>query len=136
MTTYYGDGLNPNMVGRKLASVASLDGDTVLEVRFDDGSVSRYRVEGDCCSRSWIEHLTVPPDVAGATILRVTDSEGVDATPEQVAESNARPENREYGVDSLLVYQSAIETTRGAVVIEYRNDSNGYYGGYLKEVRP
>lgn len=120
------------LVGRTLTS-ASIDGEDLV-LRFTDGT-KRYRAEGDCCSVSWIEHLTVPDLGRGAVVLRVTESGGVDATPEQQADQDARLKAKgEYGTDCLVVYHTAIATTKGEVVIEYRNDSNGYYGGYLEEV--
>lgn len=120
---YYG----PDLTGRTLREVTLDDEREVLTLRFTDGT-ERYRTHGDCCSETWVEHLTVPDLTGGARVLRVTESGGVDATPEQKAKSDAE---REYGTDCLTVYQTSIVTDRGEVVIEYRNDSNGYYGGSL-----
>jgi hypothetical protein len=129
---YYGYGLNPALVGRTLANVEVSPDRERLALRFADGTSSYYDAEGDCCSQSWIEHLTVPPDISGAVITGLTEGgyiDGQEATPEQRAESAA---HREW-MDVLLVYQTSIQTDRGEVVIEYRNDSNGYYGGMLRE---
>lgn len=118
------------LVGRVLLS-ARMDGDDVV-LRFADGT-KRYRPEGDCCSESWVEHLTVPDLGRGSKVLRVSESDGVDATPAEKASTDA---SRDYPTDCLRVYHTAIATERGEVVIEYRNDSNGYYGGSLHEVDP
>lgn len=121
------------LVGRTLTSVRQ-DGDDVV-LRFTDG-VKRYRAYGDCCSSSWIEHLTVPDLGRGAEVLRVTEVD-VPVSDEMKAEQDARLKAKgEYETDCLQVYHTAIATTKGEVIIEYRNDSNGYYGGYLEEVEP
>lgn len=120
---------NP-LIGKVLARVeVSPDRETLI-VRTGDGLTYEARTQGDCCSESWIEHLTVPPDIAGATVVGVkdTDFDGEPATDVQIAESEV---HREY-LDVLIVYQTAIVTDRGEVVIEYRNNSNGYYGGSLE----
>lgn len=130
MTYYWG--FHPDIVGRQLASVEVSPDRERLKLTFMDGLTDIYQTEGDCCSETWIEHLTVPPDIEGATITSITTDpyDGRVATPEQEAESRA---HHEY-IDVLLVYQSVIATDRGEVIVEYRNSSNGYYGGSLRRV--
>ena len=131
---YYGM-TNRRLVGCVIDSIDLDKGKDTLTITLVDGSRRVYTTEGDCCSQSWVEHLTVPPDIKGATITGIEELEeyGRDATPEETAKSDAE---REYGVDVLRIYQTAIVTDRGEVVIEYRNDSNGYYGGWLRETNP
>lgn len=85
--------------------------------KFQDGYKAEFAVEGDCCSRSWIEHLEVPKDINGATLFSIEDS----PMPEQ-------------GGAEMKFYKTTFNTDRGAVVLEYRNESNGYYGGYLVRI--
>lgn len=120
------------MKGCVLSSVETEEGGNRVVIALADGSRRVYEVEGDCCSTSWVEHLTVPPDIAGATVLRIEERPqyGMQATEDQYAECKT---HREW-LDVLKVYQTAIVTDRGEVVIEYRNNSNGYYGGSLREV--
>lgn len=115
------------LIGRVLAGVELSEDNRELLLRLTKGKIARLYANADCCSDTWIEHLTVPPDIAGATVTGITDSEGVDATEEQVAQTRA---DREY-VDCLRVYHTAIATDRGEIIVEFRNDSNGYYGGWL-----
>lgn len=118
--------------GCVLRSVTLEDDGQRVVLTLTDGSRRVYETEGDCCSTSWVEHLTVPPDIDGATVLHVSPTDyGVEASPEQYAECKTHRE----GLDVLKVYQTVIATDRGDVVIEYRNDSNGYYGGSLREVK-
>lgn len=108
------------MIGKAIVAVR-LEGEkdkVVFEMA--DSSKHTFTVEGDCCSHSWIEHLEMPNDLHGATLLSVEDG-GV-ATPPGTDESK---------FDCLQVYETRFRTDRGDVVLEYRNDSNGYYGGYL-----
>lgn len=106
-------GMDKPLVGVVLNS----DG-TVISFSFTDGSVVRFRVEGDCCSYSWIEHLEVPDDIAGQTIFEVREDPIVS---DGIGEYN----------DLLQVYHTRFRTPKGDIVLEYRNESNGYYGGYL-----
>lgn len=84
------------------------------------GGKAIYGVEGDCCSRSWIEHITVPPDIKGAVIFDVDDSDAV---------GDSDIEDDDYTV--TRVYGTAFKTPKGEVIVEYRNESNGYYGGWM-----
>lgn len=130
--SYYGYGFNPALIGCRLQGVTVKDDGTILVVSLADGRRNTYEAEGDCCSSSWVEHVTAPPDIDGATVTGVTEGgyiDGRDATPEEYDATRAK---REY-VDVLRVYQSSIQTDRGEIIVEYRNDSNGYYGGSLRE---
>ena len=133
MRNYYGYGLNPAIVGRTLAGVEASEDNEVLTLLYVDGTASRYRAEGECCSSTWIEHLTIPADIEGATITGISEGEYVDGREATAEEREAAGVARGY-VDVLQVYQSAIQTDRGEVIIEYRNDSNGYYGGSLRQM--
>jgi hypothetical protein len=111
-------GLGPD---RPLYSVTLNDAKDEVTFTFQDGGTIRYGVEGDCCSTSWIEHLEVPNEVNYRTLVSVEDSQmdtpdGVDMT----------------GFDCLQCYRTTFRLDNGeAITLEYRNDSNGYYGGYL-----
>ena len=108
-----------DITGKTIESV-TLSGDKErIDFVFGDGTRKAYGVEGDCCSVSWIEHLEVPDDVKGATLTSVDDGDGVEA------------EDPDDKYDCLQVYNTTFHTNRGDIVLEYRNESNGYYGGYL-----
>ena len=78
-------------------------------------------VDADCCSYSWVEHVELPALGFPATVVSVEDID----MPEGLA-SPFRSEP-----DVLAFYGCKITTDRGEIVIDYRNDSNGYYGGSL-----
>lgn len=110
------------MMGKPLASVEVSVDKELLTFTFQDGSTAAFRAEGDCCSSTWIEHLTVPDDMAGSVLEAVIEGE---PTEEQ------HPEH-----ECLQTYKTTFRTPKGDIVVEYRNASNGYYGGYLVRVRP
>ena len=123
--SYWNTDFKP-LIDRTLRSVGIAAGGTELVFSLD-GEEIVYGVEADCCSETWIEHITVPGDINGAVVLRVSDSGSVDATPEQYEQM--REEGRY--PDSVEVYHTSFATDRGEIIVEYRNNSNGYYGGCL-----
>jgi hypothetical protein len=78
-----------------------------------------FETYGDCCSQTWIEHITIPPGIEdGVVILGVSETDlGVD---DKASEG-----------DHVQVYHTAFDTEKGSIIVEYRNSSNGYYGGSL-----
>jgi hypothetical protein len=112
-----------DIVGKEIKSVGLYDGNDRIRFSFQDETERSYGVEGDCCSSSWIEHLEIPNDIEGAVILSVEDGGGV-AWDNHDCDGHC-------GHDSLAVYNTKFYTSRGTITLEYRNDSNGYYGGYL-----
>ena len=118
VNSLFGGGMNPApLANRQLASVTVENDGELLVFTMKDGERVVYRAEGDCCSRSWIEHITVPPDIEGSVI---------DAWSEQTMGE------KDDGWETIKVYQTSFRTDRGEIVVEYRNSSNGYYGGWLE----
>ena len=112
-----------DMIGRTLTSVRLNAKCNRVTFCFEDGFARAFGVEGDCCSNSWIEHLELPRDVAGAKLLSVEDSNRI---------TQDHPEHdEENGGEAVAVYNTRFLTDRGEIVLEYRNSSNGYYGGFL-----
>ena len=104
-----------------------------LTLAFVDGTTATFTTEGGCCSRSWIEHLEMPGDIVGAVILSVDSAE---MPPWDGHECGGIDNLHSCGHDSLAVYHTKFHTDRGDIVLEYRNDSNGYYGGSLINESP
>ena len=88
--------------------------------RFMDKTMVAYETAGECCSHSWIEHYSVPEDVEGSCVVDIVGSK----TGEEDKE----------GYELLQFYETRFKTDKGDIVVEYRNNSNGYYGGSLVEV--
>jgi len=105
------------LIGKPLASIEVAEDKESVTFRMADGEAFVYETDGDCCSFSWIEHVTLPPDVIGQPITEVKESGTVDEFTEGYAE--------------IAVYHTAFVTPKGEIILEYRNSSNGYYGGWL-----
>lgn len=108
------------LVGKKIIG-HSLDSDRrVLRFDIDHGDQVVLEAEGDCCSHAWIESIDAPDNLLGV----VQSAEEID-----MPDLGGMP-----GCDVVEYYGLKIVTDKGHVVIDYRNDSNGYYGASL-EVR-
>lgn len=101
------------LVGRKIIGI-DLATDK-MAIRFHtDGKLLVYLVDADCCSHTWIEHLEGVDRILGRVVT------AVEAVP--------LPGSSEDG--ELVVYGMKI-TADGDAVLDFRNKSNGYYGGRL-----
>lgn len=105
------------LVGKTIIDVLIADDKKALLFKCEDGD-HVVRADGDCCSDTWIEHVETPALGFPATVLAVSELD----MPEG-------EERSKYGVTKL--YGCKIETDKGEIVIDYRNESNGYYGGNL-----
>lgn len=108
------------LVGKVVTTFSIAEDKKALKFDLSDGiSITAY-ADGDCCSRSWIENVEDPAVVVGNTILEAADI----------------PLNKEGTWDEseyefVQYYGFKIRTIRGTCIIDYRNESNGYYGGDL-----
>lgn len=69
---------------------------------------------GECCSTTWIESIELPALGFPALVLSTQDLDMSDI---------GEPELAHYGLKII--------TDKGEIVIDYRNESNGFYGGEL-----
>jgi hypothetical protein len=133
------------LTGRTIRTVVLNAARDQIDFAFHDGSVL-LGVEGDCCSSSWIEHMDIPDDIAGAKITSIDDDFSMDEdeyitmhgsviAQAKLTERAMEREDSGYSRDNCItVYQTKFHTTKGTITLEYRNESNGYYGGYLVEL--
>jgi hypothetical protein len=92
-----------------------------LAIKFDledEEPVVAY-CDADCCSYTWIESIDLP----GVLLGTVRDTEDLPY--------GEREEPGEDSYEYIQHYGFAITTEKGKCVIDYRNSSNGYYGGWL-----
>lgn len=77
--------------------------------------------DADCCSQTWIENIELPALGFPCTIVAADELE--------------MPEGREALSDEpqeyIRFYGLRLKTNKGELVVDYRNASNGYYGGNL-----
>ncbi len=84
----------------------------------------RLFADGDCCSYSWFE--SVESDAEGGQITEIDLYGGFGSDPVDVT-----AEETQHRDDQVLAYFPLVKTTKGRVVMEMRNASNGYYGGSI-----
>lgn len=105
------------LVGKTLTGVKIASDKGALLFETTDGKAV-VRADGDCCSHTWIEHIELPALGFPAKVLAVDDLPMPDlGSPDKY--------------DVIAYYGCKITTDRGEMVIDFRNSSNGYYGGSL-----
>ena len=106
------------LVGRVLNGIKISPDNCAISLLTDVGVLYADAV-GDCCSSSWIEHIEVPALGMPALIVAVEDLDMLDLGDQD-------------GHECMQYYGYKITTDSGDLVIDYRNSSNGYYGGWLQ----
>lgn len=107
-----------DLIGKTIVAIWLADDNGAIRFDTTDGDEIIARADGECCSKTWIESLDAPDVLIGSPIISVEDIDMPDlGTPEEC--------------ECLAYYGCKITTAKGSCVIDYRNDSNGYYGGSL-----
>ena len=107
--------------GTTIKSLWLSDDKTYMKVCTDKGDYC-FIAEGDCCSSSWIEHFENVAMLFDNKIDEIQDITSFvdeeDITDECV---------QVYGIKFIVL-------GRGTAILEFRNGSNGYYGGWIEMV--
>lgn len=103
------------LIGKTIVGMSISADAQFLVFNTNEGEVAYY-AEGDCCSNSWFENISGVNNV-GQVI--------------SVADINM-PEPDQGDHECLRAYGIRIATNIGHIIIEYRNSSNGYYGGWCE----
>lgn len=85
------------------------------------GREIRFELEGDCCSRSFFDADTKLDlkDILGQTLRKI-----------ETVNVGVADEEGQY--DSVVqLYMTKLITDGGVFTLAWRNESNGYYSGYL-----
>lgn len=106
------------LVGKTIQAVYLSQDREAIKFVLDNGDEVIARCDGDCCSYTWIESVELPSLPA-----HVRSAEDVDL-PETASV-------HETSVDCVAYYGLKLVTSTGHLIIDYRNNSNGYYGGSL-----
>ena len=87
-----------------------------------EGKLVRYklRCEQECCSSTWIEDVHELSSLIGHTILAVEDLPMI-----------KEEDDPEVSGNYVTFYGFTMRTEIGVCTIDFRNSSNGYYGGSL-----
>lgn len=114
------------------------DRDDSIAFKVTDGADTAYLsydAEGDCCSHSWFNEINGFDALKNGLVREV---EMIDM-PEGLSDKETL-KRRLLGEelpdenDRLQNYGIKITTDKGYASIVFRNESNGYYGGYLRDV--
>ena len=105
------------LINKTIKEMKIADDNRALLFITDSGDIL-VKVDGDCCSSTWIESIELPALGFPSKVLSVEDLN----MPED-------EKNDEYEV--IAFYGCKISTDHGDIIIDYRNSSNGYYGGNL-----
>lgn len=108
-------------VAGQVVVYAKADGSKAV-LRFVGGGRLTLELEGDCCSQSYFTKEAQFADLVGAKIIAVEEVE----QPDDFVEYNT--ENTESLIWSFLKFT----TDKGHFTVDWRNDSNGYYSGWLE----
>jgi hypothetical protein len=108
------------LIGRRVNGVYLSPDKDLIDFDTDQGPV-QFDAEADCCSESWFNHIEGLNALLGQVVESVeqVDMEGIN---EGEPGFSGRQE-----CDSL--FSIKLKTQRGVCGIEFRNSSNGYYGG-------
>ena len=108
------------LVDKTIMSIDIASDRKAIRFALDDGKFVIARAEGDCCSETWIESISLPALGFPALVISAADVDMPDLGAPQDEDSECR---QYYGFE--------IVTDKGSILIDYRNESNGYYGGNL-----
>lgn len=106
------------ILNREIDRVELSTDKTGLIIHFRDGGRAVFQTVSDCCSKTWIEHIEIPEPICCAKIYNASDSGQIQETLSEY--------------ECIRVYQTTFKTSKGDLTVEYRNSSNGYYGGTLE----
>ena len=103
-----------SLVGLHIQKVRNTDQDVIFDTNV--GEVL-WVVDADCCSHTWIENLDVPLGL----VMHVGDR---DLSGQDFSSVGGAVYTQVYGIE--------LRTLQGSGLIEFRNESNGYYGGSMR----
>lgn len=81
-----------------------------------DGQIYQLDAVGDCCSNSWYEHCDNASALQDSTLIEFEDVD---------------QESIDCGGDYIQINMLKFKTNKGSCTIEFRNESNGYYSGWV-----
>tara|TARA_R110000851_G_C12658454_1_gene521109 strand:+ start:65 stop:484 length:420 start_codon:yes stop_codon:yes gene_type:complete len=105
------------LVGLILNSVMLSEDKTSILFKTEQGDI-KVKCDADCCSHTWVENIEMP---ALGLPAKVLTAENID-----MPNLGDMPD-----CDVVQYYGFKLVTDKGELVIDYRNDSNGCYGGNL-----
>ena len=112
-----------DLVGKHVLGVQMNTGKDVVRFITTTG-VLDYECYGDCCSESWVNHVNDIGNLIDATVTLVEEFDFHSML-------GIEPEPTRQDSDEVLFHK--VHTNKGTCLIEFRNSSNGYYGGNFEK---
>lgn len=106
------------LIGKEVTGIVYDQSGITFQLK--DQTEIKYSAEGDCCSHSFIESIDTPEVFQDCTIL------------EACSESGEQKTVNDWEEHKWTFYK--FRTTKGWATLSFRNESNGYYDGWLQEV--
>lgn len=107
------------LVGQTIEAAYINEDNTCLWFVTTKGDIYTFFSEGDCCSHSWFEHIANVDELLLQEVLSVESWA-------PVPKEGDTPES-----ESQQPYGYRLKTKAGSCDIDMRNESNGYYGGWV-----
>ena len=124
MANEYTDELElADLIGKHVLGVQMNAGKDVVRFITTTGVVD-YECYGDCCSESWVNHVNDIGNLIDATVTQVEEFDFHSML-------GIEPEPTRQDSDEVLFHK--VHTNKGTCLIEFRNSSNGYYGGSFEK---
>ena len=108
------------LIGKCIHNVYMNEDNTILVFTTIWGEHYAYFVSGDCCSESWFE------SILNTEVLGQEQVIGFEIKDLPNAEAD---EDADHDGECIQRYGYTLKTKKGYADIEFRNASNGYYGG-------
>lgn len=106
------------LIGKRVVKV-SINGDhDTLLFELAVGPAINAKFRSECCSTTWVESIDAPDALIGT--VRSVENLDLPGFMKEIGD-----------MQYLQYYGCKITTDNGTCVIDYRNSSNGYYGGDL-----
>lgn len=114
------------LVGKTIERVLISDDKTNLGFELIDNERMGFYTDGYCCSESWIEHVSNVDSLIGGKVTAANEIEMGDVS-DTYSKENPPPQEvvQAYGVEVWI-------EGRPPFKLEFRNASNGYYGGSIE----
>jgi hypothetical protein len=108
--------------GKTINKISVFGNNEYLRFHLQDGDVD-FHAYGDCCSESWIEHFSTPTEPEVIISFNKV---------EIPVPHDPQPTVHDHSEEEMKYNFYELTTSKGKYLIEMRNSSNGYYGGWLE----
>lgn len=105
------------LIGKKVLRILFNNEKNSFIIVLENSNPEKFNCEGECCSESWIEHISGLQNLIGHVVTKIQEI-CIDT-------------DKDYGEERTLIYRFDIFTEEGICTLEMRNFNNGYYSGNL-----